>query len=93
MGIVDYLYFTANSLQCLGVTQPLPDHMMNLDELLLPNQNWVSDHLPIAGTFKVLSRQRINAKRDKKRKKKGKTQKMRKKDSGSRWLWHEVKSF
>ena len=93
VGIVDYLYFTQNNLQCLGVTQPLPEYMMNVEALLLPNQNWVSDHLPIAGVFKVLSRQRIIAKQQRRRKRKGKKQKMRKRDTSSGWLWHEINSF
>ncbi|ETO31862.1 hypothetical protein RFI_05256 [Reticulomyxa filosa] len=55
ISVVDFLYYTYNNCQLIGVQNTLPEFMQyNIQELLLPNENWVSDHLPIAAVYQFI---------------------------------------
>ncbi|ETO05348.1 hypothetical protein RFI_32052 [Reticulomyxa filosa] len=55
VSIVDFLYYTYNNCQLIAVQNTLPEFMQyNMQELLLPNENWVSDHLPIAAVYQLI---------------------------------------
>ena len=40
---------------------------LDVNSLLLPNQNWISDHLPIAGLYNITSSNMVEKKKNNKK--------------------------